>query len=172
MLEPLILNKLILLFVFDRMGVPMQENVLVDMATDNNWISYMDCKESLCDLIKTSFIANMSPKSHTPRFAITSDGRECLKHFYTQIPLSLRDEITENVKENRLNYRKKQDYISDYYKNPDGTFTVVLRIDTTNVQLMELKLVIQSISTAKWVHKTWAEKAPQLYETILDTLID
>ena len=114
----------------------------------------------------------MSPKSYTPRFAITSDGRECLKHFYTQIPLSLREEITENVKENRLNYRKKQDYISDYFKNSDGTYTVLLRIDTTTMPLMELKIVIQSRNTAKWIYKTWSDKAPSLYESILDNLMN
>lgn len=154
------------------MDIPMQESIVVDMATENEWISYMDCKENFCELIKTSFIANVASKSNTPRFAITNDGRECLDHFYTQIPITLRDKITENVKANRLNYRKKQDYFSDYYKNADGTYTVVLKIESTTNPLMELKLNIQNRNTAKWIFKTWIDKAPSVYEYISEYIIE
>ena len=37
------LNKLILLFVFDKMEVPLSENTVLDMCTSsNNWLAYMD----------------------------------------------------------------------------------------------------------------------------------
>lgn len=172
MKDDIIQNKLILLFIFDKMDIPMQESIVVDMATENEWISYMECKENFYELIKTSFITNLASKSSIPRYAITSDGRECLKHFYTQIPISLRDRITENVKENRLKYRKKQDYFSDYYKNADGTYTVVLKIESTTNPIMELRLNIQSRNTAKWIFKTWIEKAPLVYEYISENLIE
>ncbi|MGN0765042.1 MAG: DUF4364 family protein [Christensenellales bacterium] len=166
------INKLILLYIFDKMDVPLQENIIVEMATENNWINYMECKESLADLIKTSFVANISPRSSTPRYTITSDGRECLNHFYTNINSSVRDDITDIIKKNRMKYRKKQDYFSDYYKNADGTYTVVLKIESNTMPLMELKLNIQNRNTAKWIFKNWADKAPQVYEFIQENLVD
>ena len=37
-------NKLILLFVFDKMESPLSERTLVDMCTSSNdWLNYMDC---------------------------------------------------------------------------------------------------------------------------------
>ena len=37
------LNKLIILFVFDKMEVPLSENTILDMCcSSNNWIAYMD----------------------------------------------------------------------------------------------------------------------------------
>ncbi len=37
-------NKLILLFVFDKMESPLSERTLIDMCTmSNDWINYMDC---------------------------------------------------------------------------------------------------------------------------------
>ncbi|MEG1395282.1 MAG: DUF4364 family protein [Clostridia bacterium] len=172
MLDKIVINKLVLLYIFDKMDVPLQENVILDMTTENDWINYIECKESLCDLIKTSFITNMAPRNATPRYAITSDGRECLDSFYIQIPSSVRDTITENIKENRMQYRKKQDYFSDYYKNADGTYTVVLKIDSTTVPLMELKLNIQSRHTAKWIFKNWIDKAALVYEFIQENLVE
>lgn len=172
MLDQQSINKLILLFVFDKMDVPIQENIVIDMVTENEWINYMDCKDCLTELLKTSFIANISPRSSNPRFAITNDGRECLNNFYTNINSSLREAITDNIKKNRIKYRKKQDYVSDYYKNSDGTYTVVLKIDSNTMPLMELKLNIQNRNTAKWIFKNWSDKAAMVYEFIQENLVD
>ena len=44
MLETNTVNKLILLYALDKMEVPLQEDVILDMITENNWLTYMDCK--------------------------------------------------------------------------------------------------------------------------------
>ena len=37
-------NKLILLFVFDKMETALSERTVLDMCTSSNdWINYMDC---------------------------------------------------------------------------------------------------------------------------------
>ena len=172
MLEPTTLNKLILLYALDKMEVALQESVILDMVTENNWLNYMDCKVALTDLIKNNMITNVATKGCNPRYAITSDSREGLKHYFVEIPSSLRENIAEILKLNKIKYRKKQDYFSDYYKNTDGTYTVVLKIESTNTPLMDLKLVVQNRNKAKWLFKNWSEKASTLYEFILENLID
>ena len=172
MLEPTTLNKLILLYALNKMEVALQESVILDMVTENNWLNYMDCKVALTDLIKNNMITNVATKGCNPRYAITSDSREGLKHYFVEIPSSLRENIAEIIKLNKIKYRKKQDYFSDYYKNTDGTYTVVLKIESTNTPLMDLKLVVQNRNKAKWQFKNWSEKASTLYEFILENLID
>ena len=172
MLEPTTLNKLILLYALDKMEVALQEGVILDMVTENNWLTYMDCKVALTDLIKNNMITNVATKGCNPRYAITSDSREGLKHYFVEIPSSLRENIADVIKLNKIKYRKKQDYFSDYYKNTDGTYTVVLKIESTNTPLMDLKLVVQNRNKAKWLFKNWSEKASTLYEFILENLID
>ena len=172
MLENTTVNKLILLYTLDKMEVPLQENLILDMVTENEWLSYMDAKVALTDLIKKNMITNMSTKGCNPRYAITSDSREGLKHYFVEIPSSIRESIAEVVKLNKIKYRKKQDYFSDYYQNADGTYTVVLRIDSTSNSLMDLKLVVQNRTKAKWLYKQWREKASATYEFILEKLID
>ena len=172
MLEPATLNKLILLYALDKMEVALQESVILDMVTENDWLGYMDCKIALTDLIKNNMITNVATKGCNPRYAITSDSREGLKHYFVEIPSSLRENVAEVIKNNKIKYRKKQDYFSDYYKNSDGTYTVVLKIESTNTPLMDLKLVVQNHNKAKWLFKNWSEKASSLYEFILENLIE
>lgn len=172
MLDSATVNKLILLYVLDKMEVALQEGVILDMVTENNWLNYMDCQVALCDLIKSNLITNVATKGCNPRYAITSDSREGLKHYYINIPSSLRENIADVIKQNKFKYRKKQDYFSDYFKNNDGTYTVILKIESATATLMELKLTVQNPTKAKWLYKTWGDKASTIYEFLLENLID
>ena len=39
-------QKLVILFVFDKMSIPLSEATVLDMCTsDNSWLTYMECKQ-------------------------------------------------------------------------------------------------------------------------------
>ena len=83
-------NKLILLFVFDKMESALSERVIVEMCTArNNWLNYMDCMELLPKLLDDGFICRISSSEEEPLYTITSDGRESLSSFYITIPKSV-----------------------------------------------------------------------------------
>lgn len=166
------LNKLILLFVFDKMEVPLSENTLLDMCcSSNNWIAYMDCQPILNQLIEHGFIYDISG-SGEPMYTITTDGRVCLANFFVKIPASVREEISLFIKANRLKYRRRQECVADYYMNKDGTYTVYLKIIEPSQPLLEVKLVVPDRQTAKNIYKKWEEKAANVYATVYDCLVD
>ena len=69
-------NKLILLFVFDKMESPLSERTLVDMCTlSNDWLNYMDCIVLIHKLKKDGFICEI-PGADDPLYTITTEGRE------------------------------------------------------------------------------------------------
>ena len=68
MLDNSTVNKLILLYALDKMEVALQEDVILDMVTENNWLSYMDCKLALTELIKNNMITNIATKGCNPRY--------------------------------------------------------------------------------------------------------
>jgi hypothetical protein len=122
------INKLILLYVFEAMDVPITGDTIIEMCTSRNtWLSYMDCTITIGELIEAGFIYQSSrdrsvttadnkadagfifrsSKEKNSYFNITADGRQCLSLFYTRIPSSLRAEITEYVRENRMTMRRR-----------------------------------------------------------------
>ncbi len=167
------ISKLIILYFFDQMEVPLKENIINDIFSEHsNWIPYTEFRSCFEELVKQGLIYNSAPKTAEPRYGITVESREGLTYFYTKIPMSIRDEISSVIKKNRLSYKKKQEYLADYYKNADGTYTVALKIDSAACTLMDLKIVVQDRRKAKWIYNNWAEKAPIIYEHIHETLID
>lgn len=166
------LNKLILLFVFDKMEVPLSENIILDICcSSNNWIAYMDCQPILSHLVDHGFIYDISTGGE-PMYTITTDGRVCLANFFVKIPASTRQEISLFIKANRLKYRRKQECVADYYMNKDGTYTVYLKIIEPVQPLLELKVVVPNRQTAKDIYKKWEEKAANIYSVIYDNLVD
>jgi hypothetical protein len=167
------INKLIILFVFDKMETPLTENTVLDMCCSaNNWVSYMDCQPILNNLKELGWISRLNNAQPEPLYTITPDGRVCLANFFIKIPASLREEITIFIKQNKLNYRKKQECTADYFKNNDGTYTVFLKIIEPTGSLMELKFVVATRKAAKDIYKKWEEKASGLYSLLYDSLVD
>ena len=165
-------NKLILLFVFDKMESALSERVIVEMCTArNNWLNYMDCMELLPKLLDDGFICRVSSTEET-LYAITADGRESLNNFYIMIPKSIRTEITTFIKNNSGKLRNRQECKSDYFQNVDGTYTVYLKILAPVQPMLELKFVVPNKKTAQRIYKNWESKASDLYSAIYETLVD
>ncbi len=163
-------QKLIILFIFEKMAIPISEETLLELCTsENEWLTYMECKQYLAELIETNLLYHV-PKGGL--INITQDGVSCLGLFYTRIPSSLRDAITDFVNENRMRFKKRQSYFADYSKNSDGTYTVIMRINTDFSTLMELKLVVSSSQHARYIYKNWVDKASSVYSMLHDNLLE
>lgn len=166
------INKLILLFVFDKMEIPLSERTLIDMCTSSNdWINYMDCLMLIHKLLSDGFICEI-PSGDETLYTITPEGRETLANFYINIPRSSREEISRFIKQNSAKFRTRQDCKSDYFLNKDGTYTVFLRILAPMQPMLELRFVVPDRKTAHNICKKWEDKAAELYSAVYDTLID
>ena len=167
------INKLIILFVFDKMESALSSTTIVEMcATSNTWLNYMDCIELLPRLLDDGFICRVASPDEEPLYTITSDGRESLNNFYINIPKSIRDEIAAYVKKNSGKLRNRQECKADYFQNVDGTYTVFLKILAPVQPMLELKFVVPDKKTAQYIYKSFESKAPELYSAIYDTLVD
>ncbi len=167
------INKLILLFVFDKMESALSERTLVDMCTSSNdWINYMDCVVLIKKLLSDGFICAVPGDEKDPLYTITPEGRESLANFYINIPKSTREEISRFVKNNSSKYRNRQECKSDYYQNKDGTYTVFLKILAPVQPMLELKFVVPDKKTANTIYKKWEDKASELYSVVFETLVD
>lgn len=165
-------NKLILLFVFDKMEYPLSENTIIDMCcSSNTWLSYMDCKPVINKLLDEGFIYNVVPYGE-PIYSITAEGRYCLAEFYVKIPTSTREEINNFIKNKRVHYRRKQECSADYYMNKDSTYTVNLKIQDLGQPQLELKFNVPNRQIAKSIYKKWEEKAGDIYALIYENLVD
>lgn len=170
--EEELLNKLIVLFVFDKMDIALDYNSIINICyTQTNWIMPLYLMDAISKLVKANFIHAVS-RGHEKLYTMTPDGRTCLANFYSRIPESLRQEISDYVKENRMSFKRKQEYMHTYYKNKDGTYTVWLRVVEPSSTLLDLKFVVANNRTAKYIHENWEKKAASIYLLLHDQLTE
>ena len=173
------IEKLKLLFVLEKMEIPLTETNIIDILMDitrddEEKFSYLYLKEHMYQLLDVKFICENKVESEETRYSITFDGRNCLSHFYFRIPKEIRERITNYAQENRMKYKRSQEYVSEYQKNDDGSYTVTLKIKEpilTNT-LLQIKLKTPNRASAVEATKRWRDKAPAVYENIYDTLLD
>lgn len=163
-------TKLAILMLFDKMGIAIEEETVAQiLAVENNWITYVDCRQALSELLETNLVFKVKK---TTKVSISKEGSECISQFYKDLPASLREGITEYCRDHRLQLKQSQTYIADYSKNMDGTYTTRLKIMGDVDSIMDLKLNVPNRQTAKYVYKMWREKASQTYSTIYELLIE
>src|SRR5574344_50192 len=165
-------NKLIFLFIMDKMEIPLTEDSIIDICTSRNgWLKYMDCKDVMWQVLEVGYIAKTTTDDGD-RYNITYDGRNCLSNFFLKIPTSTREEITTFAKANRMDFKRAQEYVANYFKNKDGSYTVSLKIkDPLEAQnLFEMKIVYPSRKNAISATKKWKETAPKIFDNVYETL--
>ena len=170
-----LVKKLILLFVFEKMEFPLTDASLNTIIVENpTWMNYMDFVEALFLLGENKYVYRKNAGSET-RYHLTQDGRQALGHFFHKIPASIREEITTYARENRQKFKRKQEYTTDYFKNADGTHTVVLQIKDQNGgsdNLLEVRIKTSTRAGAKKAASRWKDKAAYVYDSINHSLIE
>ena len=96
-------NKLILLFVFDKMDIPITENTIIEMCTSRNmWLTYLDCIQAITELLETQFIYE-SICDGNKYYSITPLGDqflEQLKVSWAEINLTVNHLLANNLQSN------------------------------------------------------------------------
>lgn len=171
-------RKLTFLYVLDKMEIPLTENSIIEICTSrNDWLKYIDCKDVMGKLLAINFIKKVDdgdfeidPREY--RYTITEPGRECLSHFSHRIRQHIREEISEYAKQNRMVFKRSQEYVHEYFKNQDGSHTLVLKIKQPNLAqpIFEIRLRTETRGTAVDAGKKWIGKAAQIYEYVIENL--
>ncbi len=173
--EEELLNKLIILFVMDKMDIGLTESSIVKICyEENGWIKQpLICNDTVNRLVASKLILKVRQgREKDCLCTLTPDGRTCLANFYTRIPESLRQDISEFVKVNRMDYKRKQVYKHTYFKNSDGTYTVQLKIVEPAVTVLNLELNVANNKTAKYIHQNWEKMAASFYMNLLEQLTE
>lgn len=175
--EQIVSDKLTMLFVIDKMEIPLTEDSILDICSVKNvWIkNYMDCKAIIHDLVDSNLLYTIGNEQDGKElFALTYEGRECLSHLYRRIPLAKREEISGYLQANRLTVKSSQEYSATYSKNEDGSYNVELKIYEPLITTPMFSLSIKAPSRQaanEAIHK-WKTNAPNIYEIIYEKLIN
>lgn len=167
----LVENKLLLLYLIDKMDIPLTGSQISQFALEEEFMDYFTIRQCLSDMVNINHLESFV-ENKTTRYTITESGLQTLDYFDKRIPVEIRNKINKYVLDNRKFIKKDYETTANYFKDINSNdYTVKCGIYEDDSLLMEINLSVVSRDQAKHICKNWKENVNELYGSILKELI-
>jgi len=163
-------DKLLILYTIEEFKIPLTNIQLTEFIMELNIMNYFNLQQYLTDLVDNSIIEY----TETPEgsyYLIAENGRKMLEFFNDRIYDEYKARIQKSISTKKLAIHKNTQIFSDYVKNSEHDYTVILRVEENDFTLINLELNLVSNKQAKAVCKKWKENASQLYTEIISSIM-
>ena len=160
-------DKLVLLSAIDRLGGCTEEQ-LMRFAVETGLMSQFPFSIALSSLKEDAFVRT-SHRLEGELLHLTPEGRQSVELFAGQIRPSQEEKLAANVRAWRRRIRDEQQMPADWQETDSG-FVVTLRALEGGAEIFNLKVTAATKVQAKRFCERWPQKAPELYQTIMQAL--
>ena len=164
-------DKLILLYLIDKMDLPLSYNQMTLFAVADNNMELFVMQQNLSEMIQSGYLEAFQ-KNNATRYSITEDGQNVLEYFEKQIPQEIRGKVNKYVAENRKVAKKDYDIDASYiFDHSINEYLIRCGVYENEALLMEVSLYVVPKEQAQFICNNWKENVQQLYSNILNTLV-
>jgi predicted transcriptional regulator len=162
-------NKLLLLYIFQRVNMPMNNSHITQIVLENNLINYFGLQQYLSELVEAGFLKdNIKNKKHI--LSITSRGTDSLEFFHNRIPEKRKDVIDKYL-DNHMELIKKDIGVVSEFDVEGNNSMLRLTLKNNETTLMELKFPVENNSAAQEISQHWKENYDEIYSKIMNIFI-
>lgn len=164
-------NKLLLLYIIDKIDLPISNIQLTEIVLENNFINYFTLQEYIDELISSNLIVKVN-QNDKDRLMISSKGKEVLSLFKNRLSNEAINKLDSyiNVKMNLI--KKEATITADYTIENGNSYVVSLGAFEKNIPLMEIKVTVASNKQARELCTKWKANPSDLYTKIIKVLIE
>ena len=111
------LYKLIILYMLDRIDeYTLTNSQITSFILDKGYTNLFNIHEALSEMIDEGFIS-VSTIRNTQHYKITNLGEEALLYFENRISISIKQEILDYFKQEKINLKNESEIYADYFYN-------------------------------------------------------
>ena len=164
-------NKLLLLYILDKIDIPMENSQITQFVLENNYMNYFYTQQYISELIDAKFIEVLN-KNDKKFYTLSFAGKSVLNYFNNRIPNKLKNEIDIKYKIKKKQLISDTQILGDYYKKNESEYVVNLEVIEKDITLFTLSLNVVSNKQAKKICDKWKKHPDKIYQTILNMLIN
>ena len=168
--EALMLYKLIILYILDRVDFPMTNSQLTDFITAKEYTNYFNVQQVLEALVDDGYISLQEMKNNY-LYRITPEGKETLSFFYQNISRNIRDDIDMFLTEQQYILREEVSNIADYYEAKKNEYVCELKVVERDTTVIEIRITVPTEENAKTVCSRWRQKNADIYAYVMNSLL-
>jgi len=169
--EQQIESKIMLLFLIDKMDLPMSNSQITQFALEEHYLNYYKVQLYLSEMVNIGYL-DSSQDNNTTRYTITEEGLLALESFMHYIPQGVRTRICKYVAENRKIVKQDFEIVANYfYDFEKKEYIVKCGVYEDDMMLMELNLTVVSKDQAIAICNNWKSNVDNLYGQIIHTML-
>ena len=168
--ETLMLYKLIVLYIMDKVDFPLTNGQLTNFILEKEYTNYFNIQQAISELVDDKFLS-VETIRNSSLYQITESGHETLSFFSHTIAGAIRDEIDVYLKEHKYSLREEVSTLADYYESKKDEFVSHLRVMEGDSAIIELKLSVPTEREANIICNNWRQKSSDIYAYVISSLI-
>ncbi len=164
-------NKLIILYILDRLDMPLTKLQTSNIVLENNLIDFFTLQQCLAELEQSDLVKLVEYQRKTA-YEISETGRKAVDVFIKRIPRSTAAAIDRYISLNKEALKKESELTADFSKVNDKEYIVNLKVIERDMVLIDLRLSVVSAKQAKQICEKWKDSSEKIYGQIMSTLIN
>ena len=162
-------KKLLLLYIIDKIDLPISNIQLTEIVLENNFINYFTLQEYIEELISSNLMVKIN-QNDKDRLTISNKGKEVLSLFKNRLSEDDINKLNTYI-DVKMNLIKKEATISaDYTIENGNSYVVSLSASENTIPLMEIKVTVASNKQARELCTKWKSNPSDLYTKIIKIL--
>lgn len=164
-------KKLLLLYIFQQLEVPVSHSQLTDFVLENELMNYFMFQQFLAELKESGFITE-EDENQLQRFCITEKGINTLKYFINRLSKQQLEKMDQLLSIQKSQMVKNAEVTADYVKLEENDVLVTLKVIEREVPLINISLNVPNTKQAKIICDNWKNKTQQIYGSLISMLIE
>jgi len=166
-------NKLIILYLINRMMRPMSRGQITDVVLEGHFMDYYTLQQNLSEMVDMGFLEaalENAGDNNTTRYIATEDGNTTLELLEKHILPMRRHAIDTYAGANQGKMKKEYEKTASYFPDDENdAFRVKCGIYEYDRALLEVFVTVDTRDQAKLIQSNWRNN-PDLYGRILSVL--
>ena len=165
-------NKLLLLYLLEKMNLPMSTSQISEFVLKEGMLSFFELQQCLHEMIECKYL-DAEKENNSTRYSVTDNGISLLELFEKHVPINVRNKIIKYVNENRANIKRSYETTANYFKDiQTSEYVVKCGIYEDDFMLMEVNLTVVSREQARDICDNWKNNVSKIYGKMLGNLMD
>lgn len=170
MAEALTQYKLIVLYMLDKVDVPLTNTEISNFILEKEYTTYFTLQQAINELITAELIRTESTHNNT-RYHITPAGRETLSFFPDKISDAIKEDVIGYFESNQVTLKKEIQILADFYKTTHQTYAARCQVKNRDTSLIDLTIRAGTKEQAEAICQNWQKQNEEVYAYLMDLLL-
>lgn len=162
-------NKLILLYIIDKLNMPVSNLQITKLIMENSLMNYFFLQQFLNELCDDNLLSSEVVDNKT-FYTITGTGKNTLKYLDYLIPINVKNKIDNTIKTVRKKIRNETSITAEFIPESENKYMVNCSVREDDFTLIELKVAVGNRNDARNICDNWKNYSQHIYSEIIESL--